>query len=78
LGTVCTSVAYVYGVDVMKDLSAFRVVLITNLEPVYAIVLALLIFGKTEQMSGEFYIGALIILTAIFSYPILKNKLDKK
>jgi drug/metabolite transporter (DMT)-like permease len=75
LGTVCTSVAYVYGVSVMKDLSAFRVVLITNLEPVYAIVFALLIFGKTEQMSSGFYIGALIILTAIFSYPILKNRL---
>ena len=74
LGTVCTSVAYVYGVTVMKDLSAFRVVLITNLEPVYAILLALLIFGKTEQMSGEFYIGALLILSAILSYPILKNK----
>lgn len=75
LGTVCTSVAYVYGVGVMHHLSAFRVVLITNLEPVYAIIMALLFFGKTEQMSGQFYFGAVIILAAIFSYPVIKRRL---
>ncbi|TAF45124.1 MAG: EamA family transporter [Sphingobacteriales bacterium] len=74
LGTLCTSVAYVYGVQVMQHLSAFRVVLITNLEPVYAVLMALLFFGKTEQMSHQFYIGALIILTSIFTYPALKAK----
>ncbi|TAE35095.1 MAG: EamA family transporter [Sphingobacteriales bacterium] len=76
LGTVCTSVAYVYGVTVMQHLSAFRVVLITNLEPVYAIIMALLFFGKTEHMSNQFYIGALIILMAIFSYPVLKRRMN--
>ncbi len=75
LGTVCTSVAYVYGVMVMQHLSAFRVVLITNLEPVYAIIMALLFFGKTEHMSNQFYVGALIIFTAIFTYPVLKRKM---
>lgn len=75
LGTVCTSVAYVYGVGVMQNLSAFRVLLITNLEPVYAIIMANLFFGKTEQMSIQFYIGALIILTAIFTYPIIIRRL---
>lgn len=74
LGTVCTSVAYVYGVGVMQHLSAFRVMLITNLEPVYAIIMALIFFGKTEQMSNQFYLGALIILTAIFSFPIIKQR----
>ncbi|TAH01361.1 MAG: DMT family transporter [Sphingobacteriales bacterium] len=74
LGTVCTSVAYVYGVGVMQHLSAFRVMLITNLEPVYAIIMALIFFGKTEQMSNQFYVGALIILTAIFSFPIIKQR----
>ncbi len=77
LGTVCTSVAYVYGVGVMQHLSAFRVMLITNLEPIYAIIMALLIFGKTEQMSNQFYIGAVIILIAIFSYPLIKKHLAK-
>lgn len=77
LGTICTSVAYVAGVSVMKYLSAFRVALITNLEPVYGIFLAFLFFGKSERMTAGFYAGAVIILTAIFLYPVLKNRLAK-
>lgn len=78
LGTICTSVAYVAGVAVMKELSAFRVALITNLEPIYAIILALIIFGKDEKMTTGFYIGAVIILTTIFLYPIVKTKIEHK
>ena len=78
LGTVCTSVAYVAGVAVMKELTAFRVALITNLEPIYAIILALIIFGKDEKMTPEFYIGALIILTTIFLFPVIRTKIEHK
>ena len=78
LGTICTSVAYVAGVSVMKYLSAFRVALITNLEPVYGIILAFLFIGKREQMTVGFYAGAAIILSAIFIYPFIKNHLSRK
>ncbi|WP_017259336.1 DMT family transporter [Pedobacter arcticus] len=78
LGTVCTSIAYVAGVSVMKELSAFKVALITNLEPIYAIILALIIFGKGEQMTSGFYIGALIILSTIFLFPIVKTKVEHR
>lgn len=74
LGTLCTSVAYVAGVSVMKTISAFRVALITNLEPVYGIILAFIIFKSNEQMSSGFYIGAVIILGTIFLYPIYKKR----
>ncbi|MFC1222989.1 DMT family transporter [Pedobacter sp. BG31] len=74
LGTLCTSVAYVAGVAVMRTLSAFRVALITNLEPVYGIVLAFVFFQSKEQMTGGFYIGATIILASIFLYPIYKKR----
>jgi drug/metabolite transporter (DMT)-like permease len=73
LGTVCTSLAYVAGVAVMKELSAFRVALITNLEPVYGIILAFMFFGKREQMTPGFYAGAIIVLGTIFLYPYLKS-----
>jgi drug/metabolite transporter (DMT)-like permease len=78
LGTICTSVAYVAGVAVMKSLSAFRVALITNLEPVYGIILAHIFLGKKEQMTPGFYVGALIILTSVFLYPFVKNRLEKR
>ena len=78
LGTICTSAAYVAGVSVMKELSAFRVALITNLEPVYGIVLALLFFKQEEKMSIGFYAGALIVLGAVFLYPVIKSKIEHR
>lgn len=78
LGTICTSVAYVAGVAVMKQLSAFRVALITNLEPVYGIALAFMFFGKKEAMTPGFYAGATIVLASIFLYPYVKNNVLKR
>lgn len=77
LGTICTALAYVAGVSVMRTLSAFRVALITNLEPVYGIVLAFILFGQKEQMTGGFYLGSLLILAAVFIYPIYKKRKAK-
>lgn len=74
LGTLCTSVAYVAGVSVMRTLSAFRTALVTNLEPVYGIFLAFIFFKNKEQMTGGFYVGAAIILASVFLYPIYKNR----
>lgn len=74
LGTVCTALAYVAGVSVMRTITAFRVALITNLEPVYGIFLAFIFFGTKETMSIGFYLGAIIILGAVFLYPIYKRR----
>ncbi|HWK98308.1 MAG TPA: EamA family transporter [Parapedobacter sp.] len=78
LGTVCTAGAYVAAVSVMKEISAFRVALASNLEPIYGILLAWLFFGQREKMSAGFYAGAIIIFCAVFLYPILKFRLTKK
>lgn len=75
LGFLCTSYAFAAIVYIMKVLSAFNVVLAINMEPVYGIIMALIIFGETEQMSPGFYVGAMIIIAAVFTYPILKRKL---
>jgi len=77
LGTICTALAYVAGVGVMRTLSAFRVALITNLEPVYGIVLAFILFGSKEHMTSGFYLGSLLILAAVFLYPIYKKRKNK-
>lgn len=77
LGTICTALAYVAGVSVMRTLSAFRVALITNLEPVYGIILAFFFFGNKETMSTGFYLGAGLILGSIFLYPIYKKRKNR-
>jgi drug/metabolite transporter (DMT)-like permease len=78
LGTVCTSLAYVAGVSVMRELSAFRVALITNLEPVYGIVMAFLFFGDMNKMTAGFWVGALIILSTIFLYPVAQKQVARR
>jgi len=77
LGTICTSLAYVAGVSVMSELSAFKVALITNLEPVYGIIMAFLFFGDMHTMSTGFWIGAAIILSTIFLYPVARKQVSR-
>ena len=58
----------------MKYLSPYTVMLTINLEPVYGIILAVLVFGEKEKMSPQFYIGASIILITVIVNGIIKNK----
>jgi drug/metabolite transporter (DMT)-like permease len=78
LGTVCTSLAYVAGVSVMRELSAFRVALITNLEPVYGIIMAFLFLGDRNRVTPGFWIGAVIILSTIFLYPVAQKQVARR
>jgi len=78
LGTICTSLAYVAGVSVMRELSAFRVALITNLEPVYGILTAFLFFNDMKKMTAGFWVGAVIILSTIFLYPIAQKQITRR
>jgi len=78
LGTICTSLAYVAGVSVMRELSAFRVALITNLEPVYGIVMSFLFFGDMNKMTTGFWVGAVIILSTIFLFPIAQKQVARR
>jgi drug/metabolite transporter (DMT)-like permease len=74
LAWICTVFAYTVSVELMKRFSAFAVTLTVNLEPVYGILLGLLIFGKKEEMHGLFYLGLLLIMAGVFSYPLLNRQ----
>ncbi|WP_424961869.1 DMT family transporter [Ekhidna sp.] len=78
LAIVCTVYAYSVSVELMKRLSAFSINLVVNLEPVYGIILALIIFGDSEEMSPGFYGGTLLILTSVLLYPLLNRRYKKK
>jgi drug/metabolite transporter (DMT)-like permease len=70
----CSVYAYSVAIELTKKLSVFFIQLALNLEPVYGIILAILIFGESEVMSLKFYVGTLIILSAVVLYPIMKRK----
>lgn len=78
LGLLCTSFAYIVSVDVMKEISPYTVVMSVNLEPIYSIVLAVIIWPESEKMSPTFYMGALIIIGIIFLNGYFKMKDRKK
>lgn len=72
LSTICTAYAFIASVNLMKWLSPFTLMLTINLEPVYGILLALLVFGDSEYMSGMFYLGAGIILATVLANAYFK------
>lgn len=74
LSSICTAYAFIVSVKIMKHLTPYTVILTLNLEPVYGIILAVLIFGEKEKMSTQFYVGATIILLIVVVNGILKNK----
>ena len=74
LSSFCTAYAFITSVKVMKYLSPYTVILTLNLEPIYAIILALIIFGEKEKMNIEFYFGAFIVLFVVLLNAIIKNK----
>lgn len=78
LAMVCTVYAYTIAVKLMTKFSPFAINLTVNLEPVYGIVLAFLIFGDAEKMTGGFYLGTLIILMAVLAYPYLNKYFEEK
>ena len=74
LSSVCTAFAFIASVSVMKYLSPYTVMLTINLEPIYAIILALFIFGDKERMKPEFYLGACIVLGVVLLNGFIKNR----
>jgi len=64
LSLACTVLAFNLSMNALKKLSAFTVNLSYNLEPVYGIILAFILFREDKYMHGGFYTGfALIILS---------------
>jgi drug/metabolite transporter (DMT)-like permease len=76
LAIFCTTIPYVIGVYVLKQISPYTVSLTLNLETIYGILFAFFIFKKSETMSLTFYIGATIILSTIFANAAIKRYLE--
>jgi len=76
LAIVCSVYAYSTAVELMKRVSVFLIQLSLNLEPIYGIVMAVIIFGDKEKMSANFYLGTAIILSAVLLYPMFRKRFE--
>lgn len=66
LAVVCTIGQYLLQFDALKELSTFTVNLTYNLEPVYSIIFAMILFGEAHEMNFSFYLGLALIITSVF------------
>jgi len=72
LASICTAYAFTASINVMRKLTPYTVMLTTNMEPVYGIILAYFILNE-NQMSVTFYIGSLIILATVILNGVIKH-----
>ena len=73
LALACTLFPFALSLVALRHLSAYTVQLATNLEPVYAIVLAALLLGEQRELTPLFYLGVGIILAAVFLHPLTQR-----
>ena len=73
LASICTAYAFIASVHVMKHITPYTLVLTYNIEPIYGIVLAVLLFPKTETMRPLFYVGAGLIISTVLLNAVFKN-----
>ncbi|MBL7811090.1 MAG: DMT family transporter [Bacteroidetes bacterium] len=78
LAIVCTNFTFYLGAYALQELSAFTANLTVNLEPIYGIILGALIFGENNDLNLAFYLGACLILLAVFVQSVLEYRLRRK
>lgn len=70
----CTLLPFTLSLVALRHLSAFTTQLAVNLEPLYAIALAAVIFGEQRELSLGFYAGLTLILAVVFIHPLLTRR----
>lgn len=74
----CTLVPFALSLVALRHLSAFGAQLVVNLEPVYAILLAIPLLGEQRELTPAFYVGVGIILLAVFANPVLDHAAKRR
>lgn len=74
LASICTAYAFIASVYIMKVISPYTVVLTYNLEPIYGIAMAMVLFPEKEKMGTTFYYGAVVIISVVLLNAVLKNQ----
>jgi drug/metabolite transporter (DMT)-like permease len=70
LALACTLLPFWLAFVALRHISAFSAQLAINLEPVYAIVLAIVLLGEQRELTPQFYAGVAIILAAVLARPL--------
>jgi drug/metabolite transporter (DMT)-like permease len=77
LAIVCTLVPYALALAALRHVSAFTAQLAINLEPVYAICIAVAFLGEARELDTAFFIGVAIVLAAVFGHGWLQLRRNR-
>ncbi len=78
LSWLCSVIAFQLSANALKRLSAFTVNLTYNLEPVYGIILAFMVYKENKYLSKWFFAGFAVIAVALIIHIILLLKIERK
>jgi len=78
LSWLCSVIAFQFSAYALKKLSAFTVNLTFNLEPVYGIILAFVVYKENELLSKWFFIGFAMIAAALIIHVIFVVREEKR
>lgn len=74
LAMMCTLLPFALSLVALRQLSAFAATLAINMEPVYSIVLAIILLGEQRELDPSFYLGVAVILVIVFAHPWLSSR----
>lgn len=77
LAVVCTAFTNVKMIQLFRHLTPFTIMLNINIEPIYSMVMAVMLFAD-ERMSGYFYLGAAVILFTVVVNAVMNNIRDRR
>jgi drug/metabolite transporter (DMT)-like permease len=78
LAVFCTLIPFAVSLATLRHLSAFTAQLAINLEPLYAIGIAVLFLGEARELDGLFFFGVAIVLAAVFGHGWLQTRLTDR
>lgn len=74
LALICTLLPFALSLVALRHMSAFSAQLAVNMEPVYAVLLAIALLGEQRELTPLFYLGVAIIMVAVFAHPVLHRR----
>jgi len=74
LAFACTLLPFALSLHALRRLSAYASALAVNLEPIYAILLAIAILDEQRELHLGFYVGVLVILSVVFIYSLQRRR----
>jgi len=77
LAIFCTLIPFAVSLAALRHLSAFTAQLAINLEPVYAICIAVLFLGEARELDAAFFVGVAIVLAAVFGHGWLQMRQNR-